>query len=154
MLFHASIPAADPAHAAAAIARLWNGIAHPFAPMPGAWIVFAGDDRGTALELVPADAGMVPGEHMVEFAPAGDKGPTGVHVAIAVPHTVERTLEIAAEAGWRARVCDRGGMFGVIEIWIDERLMVEALTPEMQRAYLASMTAKNWAETFGLPQAA
>ena len=154
MLFHASIPAADPARAAAAIAELWHGVAHPFVPLPGAWIVFAEDGRGTALEIVPADAGMVPGETEAAFAPAGDHGPTGVHVAIGVPHDIEKTLAIATRQGWRARVCDRGGMFRVIEIWIDDRLMVEALTPEMQREYRASASADNWAKTFGLPQAA
>ena len=38
----------------------------------------------------------------------------------------------------------RGGMFGVIEIWIEGRQMIEVLTPDMQAEYVSTMSAENW----------
>lgn len=154
MLFHASIPARDPAATAAAIARLWNGESLPFPPVPGAWIAFAGDDRGTQIEVYPAEIALVPGPVEVAGTAADPALPSGVHLAIGVPHTAEQVVAIASEMGWTARVCDRGGFFGVVEVWIDDRLMIEALTPEMQRAYVAAMTPANWKRAFALDQAA
>ena len=154
MLFHASLPAADPARTAAAVAELWGGTALPFPPLPGSWIVFAEDGRGTALEICPADSALVPGPTMVESGEADPKAPIGVHVAIGVPHDADRVLAIAGRMGWTARVCDRGGMFSVVEVWVDDRLMIEALTPQMQRDYRAQATSENWRRVFGLPAAA
>jgi hypothetical protein len=154
MLIHASIPAADPARTAAAIARMWNGESLPFPPVPGAFIVFAGDDRGTQIEVYPAEVALVPGPTDVAGTPADPMQPTGVHIAIAVPHEAEGILAIASEMGWTARVCDRGGFFGVVEVWVDGRFMIEALTPAMQRDYVAAMTVANWKRAFGLDAAA
>ena len=154
MLFHASIPARDPARTAAALAELWQGEALPFPPVPGAYLAFAGDERGTQIEIYPAEVALVPGPTEVAGAATDPAQPTGVHLAIGVPHDIPRVLEIAGRMGWTARVCNRGGLFEVIELWIDDRLMIEALTPVMQRAYLASMTPANWKRAFGLAAAA
>ncbi|MCC7275597.1 MAG: hypothetical protein IT561_23205 [Alphaproteobacteria bacterium] len=154
MLFHASLPAADPARTAAAIAELWDGTALPFPPFPGSYIVFADDGRGTALEICPADMALVPGPTAVDAGAADPTAPIGVHVAIGVPHDTAKVLAIAARMGWTARECDRGGYFRVVEVWVDDRLLIEALTPEMQRAYLSQVSSENWRRIFGLPAAA
>lgn len=154
MLIHASIPARDPAQAAAVIARMWHAEAMPFPPVPDAWIVFAGDERGTQLEIYPAEVALVPGPAEVTGAPMDAAAPTGVHIAIAVPHEADAVIALAATAGWTARVCNRGGLFDVVEVWVDDRFMIEALTPAMQRDYVAAMTPANWRRTFGLDEAA
>ncbi|BBK39794.1 hypothetical protein STAQ_48720 [Allostella sp. ATCC 35155] len=154
MLIHASLPAREPGPAAAAIARMWNGTAMPFPPVPGAWIVFAGDERGTQLEIYPAEVALVPGPAEVAGAAADASAATGVHIAIAVPHEAETIIAMAAGLGWTARVCNRGGLFDVVEVWVDDRFMIEALTPAMQRDYVAAMTPANWRQAFGLPEAA
>ena len=51
---------------------------------------------------------------------------------------------IAEREGWPAKYRKRGGVFGVIELWIEGRQMVEVLTPEMQAEYLAGMNIANW----------
>jgi hypothetical protein len=33
----------------------------------------------------------------------------------------------------------RGGSFDVIELWIEDHFLIEVLTPEMQRDYIAGM---------------
>ncbi len=154
MLFHASIPANDPAGTAAALAELWGGEAMAFPPVPGAYIVFAGDERGTLLEVYPADVALVPGPVGAVDTAADPTQPIGVHIAIGVPHDTPRILEIAGRMGWTARECSRGGFFGVVEVWIDDRFMIEALTPQMQRDYLRTVTPANWRREFGSAAAA
>ena len=53
-------------------------------------------------------------------------------------------MAIAAREGWGAKYRKRGGMFGVVEMWIDGRQMIEVLTPEMQVEYRAGMTVAGW----------
>jgi hypothetical protein len=53
-------------------------------------------------------------------------------------------MAIAAREGWPAKYRKRGGVFGVIELWIEGRQMMEILTPEMQAEYLAAMSIPKW----------
>jgi len=41
-------------------------------------------------------------------------------------------------------VCKRGPWFRVIEFWVDNALMLEMLTPEMQQEYQDNVTIQNW----------
>jgi len=150
MLFHASLPARDPARAARIVAELWRGTAYLFPPFPDSYIVFANDGRGTGLEFYPAGRVLVPGETDVRMID-GEAGETESHVAIGVPLSEAEVHTIAAREGWKCFTCSRGGMFRVIEVWIENTLMIEALTPAMQAEYLSTMTAANWGQTFGIP---
>ena len=67
-----------------------------------------------------------------------------VSAAIATPLDRQAVLAIAAREGWPAKYRKRGGVFGVIELWIEGRQMMEILTPEMQAEYLAAMSIPNW----------
>lgn len=51
-------------------------------------------------------------------------------------------LPIAAREGWPTKYRKRGGLFGVIEMWIEGRQTMEVLTPPMQAEYLAAMGAR------------
>jgi hypothetical protein len=53
-------------------------------------------------------------------------------------------MAIAAREGWPAKYRKRGGLFGVVEIWIEGRQMIEILTPDMQAEYLACMNFEAW----------
>ncbi|HYZ24159.1 MAG TPA: hypothetical protein VE690_18570, partial [Rhodopila sp.] len=46
--------------------------------------------------------------------------------------------------GWIAKYRKRGGLFGVIELWLENALMVEVLTQEMVDEYLRGMTLARW----------
>jgi hypothetical protein len=48
-------------------------------------------------------------------------------------------MAIATREGWPAKYRKRGGLFGVVELWIEGRQMIEVLTPEMQSEYLSAM---------------
>jgi hypothetical protein len=155
MMFHASMPAQNPEHVAKVIAELWRGVSFPFPPFPGAFIALAGDERGTEIEVVPVAQENVIGE--AEVATRTNTGATGAsacHFAIATPLTESEVIALAKREGWHVMTCDRGGCFHVIEVWVENRFLLEVLTSEMQAEYLAFMKPAVFAKTFGFPQAA
>jgi hypothetical protein len=53
-------------------------------------------------------------------------------------------FSLALREGWPAKYCRRGGIFGVIELWIEGCQLVEVLTDEMQREYLDFISVEKW----------
>jgi hypothetical protein len=137
-----SIAADDPRHVAEVIASLWNGTARPFPPVAqGSWIAHAGDERGTAIEVYPFGTMLreTAGDADAHGAAGGTDRFTATHGAIATGLDRDAVLAIVSREGWPAKYRKRGGMFGVIELWIEGRQMIEVLTPEMQTEYRAAM---------------
>ena len=147
MLFHMSIAAANPKHVASVIAELWGGEALPFPPVAkGSWIAMAGDERRTAIEVYPSGVVLreAQGDADAEGVQTNDSAFTATHAAIATGFTREAVLDLARREGWPAKYRRRGGVFGVIEMWIEGHQMMEVLTPEMQAEYLSAVTISNW----------
>jgi hypothetical protein len=150
MLFHMSIAAHDPRRVAEVIAELWDGQAKPFPPISdGSWIALAGDERGTAIEVYPL--GTVLRETDGDADAHGETGPmeefTPTHGAIATKFSTDAILALARREGWPAKYRNRGGLFGVIELWIEGRLMMEVLTPSMQAEYTTAMAPRRPSST-------
>jgi hypothetical protein len=147
MLFHMSIAAHDPKRVAEVIAEFWGGEAFPFPPVSdNGWIAVAGDTRGTALEVYPADVVLreTDGDADAHGEATGQTAFTATHGAIATALDQQAVMAIAAREGWPAKYRKRGGMFGVVELWIEDRQMMEILTPEMQDEYQAAMSFETW----------
>jgi hypothetical protein len=145
MLFHMSISADDPEHVASVIAEFWGGRAMPFPPVSdNGWIAVAGDERGTALEVYPQGTVLRESEGDVDAhgEASGTDRLTATHGAIGTKLGRDAVLAIAEREGWPAKYRKRGGLFGVIELWIEGRQMMEVLTPEMQEEYLATMARR------------
>jgi len=144
MIFHFSIGADDPKRTATMLAELWRGEAFYF-PMvgQGSWVAFAGDDRGSTVEVYPRDLAFYPGEGPGEQRnePVSRHGP--FHAAVATPLSIQEVEEIGRRYGCRTSLCQRGA-FRVIEFWVDNALMLEMLTPEMQQEYLRAATTEGW----------
>lgn len=145
MIHHMSLAARDPQRVATAIAALWNGEARPFPPVAkGSWVAMARDERGTTIEVYPLGtefhpaAGDADGEVWAN-PDAPRYGPS--HAAVASPLSVEEIMALAAREGWTAKFRKRGGIFGVIEFWLEDCFMLEVLTPEMQAEYVGFMTS-------------
>lgn len=159
MLFHVSIDAADPQRAAQAIAELWDGEALPFpAVYPGSWAALAGDDRGSMIEVYPAGVRLEPGSGDADAVGRRDDPHhrlTSTHMAIATALSTDEVHALAERFGWQAKYRKRGGRFGVIEFWIENMILIEVLTAEMQAEYLDTLTIDNWRAMLaaGAPQA-
>ncbi|WP_343561925.1 hypothetical protein [Kiloniella sp. b19] len=149
-LLHLSLPAAEPERIAIFLAELMGGRALPFPPFPDSWIAFGVRDDGTAVEVYPLTHRLTAGEKQV-ICTVGeeDKAPSPVHLALASSLSHEAILAKAEEQNWLARLCNRGP-FECVEIWLENRLLIEVLDPEMQESYRTGMTMKNWERMFGL----
>jgi hypothetical protein len=147
MIFHASIPADRPEHVAAVLAEIWQGEAFRFPPWPGAHVAVAGDERGSMVEVYPREQTLTPGDGVPQ--PQVDPAPRRMscfHLAIATQRTAEEILAIGEREGWHAARCSRGGAFDVVELWIENCLLVEVLTLEMQQDYLSKINLDTWRE--------
>jgi hypothetical protein len=145
MIFHFSIAADDPKRTATMLAELWRGEALPF-PMlgKGSWVAHAGDDRRSSIEVYPRGLALYRGERYGDLReePGPRNGP--FHAAVATPLSIEEVEEIGRRYDCATRVCQRGPWFRVIEFWVDDCLMLEMLTPEMQEEYQRNLTLENW----------
>ena len=149
-LLHLSINAAEPERVARFLANILGGAALPFPPFPDSWIAFAAQDDGTAIEVYPLSHRLTIGTETIACeASHPDEGATFAHVAIASPLDCSAILSLGAAEGWVTRICNRGP-FQCVEIWLEDRLLVEVLDPAMQRDYAKGRTARNWRAMFGL----
>ncbi len=164
MINHISIGVNDPKHAADVIAELWGGVALPFPPSPGGYVVFADDDKGSIIEFVPIDVHIVPGQGLPDEKNFSIQTPTGdfeatfiegnetslfgsVHVNINSPLDEAEIKAIAKREGWRCFTANRaGGAFQLIEVWVENRFLVEVHTPAMTEIYRNVTKPELWAE--------
>jgi hypothetical protein len=131
-----SFPATDPYRVAKVLAELTQGRYFEFPITPGAWMTIVGDAHGSAIEILPRDQAWLPGEREVETGPIDRPAPlTAFHVALSVPVSRETVEEVGLREGWLVRFCDRGP-FELIELWVENSLMIEVLTPETMGRYL------------------
>lgn len=145
MLFHVSIDAVDPRHVAHVIAELWDGVAVPFHPVvAGSWMAMAQDARNTTVEVYPRGTELMEGEGDADSFGAMGVGHqrSATHFAMATMKDRDAVRAIAEREGWPVKYRTRGGLFGVMEMWVEGTRMIEVLTPEMQDEYRA-LTAKD-----------
>jgi hypothetical protein len=64
----------------------------------------------------------------------------------------EEVLRLATEAGCPAFVAPRGPTHSLIEIWLDDRILLEVTPPERIETYERLCSAQGWMEQFGLTE--
>jgi len=140
MIHHYSIAAREPARVAGVIAELWRGRAMPFPPVgEGSWAALAADGRNSMVEVYALGSELRPAEGDADAqCVVNPQAPrfTATHAAIATPLAQEEVFAIAAREGWEAKYRKRGGLFGVIEVWLENSTLIEVLTEEMQQEYV------------------
>lgn len=169
MINHISVGVENPGNVAKVMAELWDGYAFPFPPSPGGYIVFADDGRGSAVEFVPANIELLPGTGLPSDENFSIETPTeefegsfqyaerapkyiSVHLAVNSPLSETEVKAIARREGWRVMTANRaGGMFQLIEIWVENRFMIEVFTPEMTARYVEIATPQSWAGFLQIP---
>jgi hypothetical protein len=58
---------------------------------------------------------------------------TATHATISVPTSQAEIEQIGSYEQWRVVRCNRDSLFDVMELWVENSLMIEFLTPEMAR---------------------
>lgn len=140
MIHHLSIPATDTRHVAEVLVELFGGVLTGFGPYHDSYIAWAADDHGTAVEIYPRGTELYPpdghGQARFRHNPTASAS-TATHATISLPRTVDEILAIGEREGWRAVRLSRGP-HEVIELWIENHVMLELMTPEMTADYLAA----------------
>jgi len=145
MIFHASVPADDPERVARVLGELLGGGSSPFHVGRHSFMARGGadDEHRTAIEVYPRDEVMMPGagdDDMVRQGRLDNPPRYGCfHLAVGTKLSRDEIIAIGKRENWRAVHCSRGG-FEVVELWLENGLMIEFLTPEMQAQYLALVT--------------
>lgn len=165
---HISLPAAAPEATARLFAELIDGVAMPFPVVPGAWVAIARDGSGTGIEVLPQASAHHPGRGEADPARRAN-GPevmpwevqirqdgapqeaSGFHVALSTHLSAEAVFELGRARGWRTVGCDRGGVFDLIELWVDNRFLVEVLPVQGYQRYLSFYNPEVAARMFSAP---
>jgi hypothetical protein len=143
MIHHVSIPAHEPQRVAEVLAELMRGTCLPFGPLEGAFMAASGDEHGSMIEVYPERATLdIPkNDDQVVFGEnAAPPRTWPFHVLLSVPLEADEVERIGAREGWRAKTFGRGmqgrkPFFRVVEFWIENRLMIEVVSPAMAREY-------------------
>lgn len=169
MINHISIAVHDTKKVANVLAELWDGMAIPFPPCPNSFIVLANDGRGSGVEVTPINTVLKPGEgfppeeNFDENTPteeyeakfvASDLAPRYVatHLNISTHLSEAEVKDIANREGWRVLTCNRDrGLFQLVELWIEDRFMLEVMTPEQTRRYVEITDPAFIAQAFNMP---
>jgi hypothetical protein len=155
MINHISIGVHNPEKVAGVIAELWqDATIIPFPPCPDSFIVIAEDGRGSAVEITPVDIVLAPGEGFPPEENFDDSTPTeeyeakfvktevapeyvATHLNINTPLSEADVKAIGEREGWRVLTANRGaGLFQLIELWVEDRFMIEVMTPEQTARYV------------------
>lgn len=166
MIAHFSLPAREPELVAGVFARIIDGVAMPFPVVPGAWVAIAKDGSGLGVEVLPEASAhnigegdtdlnrrangpeVMPWEVQIRQNGAAQQA-SGFHVAITSSLSADTIIELGRLHGWRAVYCDRGGVFDLVELWIDNRFLVEVLPPEGTARYHAFYKPEVAGQMFG-----
>jgi hypothetical protein len=168
MINHISIAVENPEKVANVIAELWNGAVAPFPTAPNSFIDFANDGRGSGVEITPLNTIIVPGkglppeddfgietrteEYEAHFVQS-DSAPQYVatHLNINTHLSIEEIKEIGRRENWRVLVCNRGeGLFQLVELWIEDRFMLEVMTPEQTARYVEITSPEFFSRMLGI----
>ena len=168
MINHISIAVRNPEKVAGVLAELWGGFVVPFPPAPDSFMVLANDGRGSAVEVTPIDTVLIPGEGFPPEENFGYDVPTeeyeakfvksdfapqyvATHLNINTQLSEAEVKAIAKRENWRVLTCNRGGgLFQLIELWIEDRFMLEVMTPEQTARYVEVLQPEFLAQAFGI----
>ena len=143
MIHHLSIAAQKPKQVAQVLVELFQGDAVPFPDVryPDSYVAVSFDNYGTVIDVHPFSIELIPGSEnqaLFQCRQNPNASPyTATHAAISVPVSEEQIEAIAAREHWQTR--HRKGFFEVIELWVENRVLIELLPPAIASGYLAFM---------------
>jgi hypothetical protein len=141
VLIHMSMDALDPERVATVLAEILGGTVVP-PPSPPfdpryRWVC-CWDDRGTLLEIGPATIGLRPGPSAeIVFNDQLSSDYSTVHALMASAIPLERVAELAAGEGWQHGMVRNANAFSVLNVWLENRRLIEFATAELIEDYLS-----------------
>ena len=118
----------------------------PFPVLPGVFVAMASTTGKPRPEVGPRGHEGAPGADMVELRLNASPSPySEVHLNIHSPLSEAEILAIGEREGWIARACDRGGFFKLVELWLENKFMIEVMSThewERYKTLCHAMTAR------------
>ncbi len=127
MIHHVSFGVSDPARVAHVLTELTGAAAFcaPSPPFPrDAWLVIAGDDRGSLLEVLPASTAFDPEAPLGLLRQTATSRPVSTHVLVSSVVSSEEIEAVAEREGWTIQHVDTG-LFKIVKLWIDGAVLIE-----------------------------
>ena len=144
MIHHISIEADNPMKVATVLAKLMGGRAREGFPFQHSCGAFSGDKHGTMIECWPrGKVATIPKSGPGTFETSDSEtlqNHQAFHTAISVELEDDEIMEIARDAGWETAVRGGNAPFSLVEVWIENRLLLEVLSPTQTENYLRAMT--------------
>jgi hypothetical protein len=151
MLLHVSIPADQPERVAKALAEVVGGTMLPFPPVTGAFMVWFGPGQRSIVEINPRGHEHVPAADQFGIRTNASPSPYSEgHVALAAPVSADAIIAIGVREGWLTRRSDRGGLFSVVELWLENKFLLEVVAAEEAQRYSDNLTIERFSTLFGL----
>lgn len=138
MILHASITADRPEHTARLLGELLGGGAMPIrGPGEGTWLAAGPKPIGNVVEVLArgSEFHRRAGDH-VETMRRTEQRHSGFHLLLESPLEEEEIMAVTKREGVSAHRTSNG-LIDLIEVWIDECLLIEFVTPAMATAYYA-----------------
>ncbi|MGR3290342.1 MAG: hypothetical protein ACU0C9_04005 [Paracoccaceae bacterium] len=129
---------------ATVLAKLMSGRAREGFPFKHSCGAFSGDKHGTMIECWPrGKVATIPKSGPGTFETSDSEtlqNHQAFHTAISVELEDDEIMEIARDAGWETAVRHGNAPFSLVEVWIENRLLLEVLSPRQTENYLQVMT--------------
>ncbi|MUL36319.1 hypothetical protein [Gloeocapsopsis dulcis] len=153
MIHHISIDAYNPLQVASVLAEILKGKAYHFF-YPGSYNVMPFDSYGTGIVVFPQGTVWIPGTNTkpAQLLPSTSTDLVAIHAAISVPTTQQQIEQIGQREGWRVLTRDQGdSIFGLVEFWVENRILLELLPPGFETQYLQTMQPEMLEQILGQP---
>jgi hypothetical protein len=150
MIYHLSIAAENPQHVAEVLAEILHGQPKPHPFQADSYTVFPFDEYGTEIDVYPLGTEITPCDRQQanreENAIAAKF--TATNLAIFVPASIEEVEHIAQREDWLVQRANFG--FDYILLWVENRLLLELLTPAMTVQYKIVASLKHFRKIFAV----
>jgi catechol 2,3-dioxygenase-like lactoylglutathione lyase family enzyme len=133
VIHHVSFNARDPEQVARGLAQLLGAraVRAPQPPFPlGSWFIAYGDEQGTLIEVLPWSRTLDPEVSNGLGHDPDMRVHTGTHLAV---------QGIARLHGWRTLPAS-AGFFSFTKVWIEGTFLVEIMTAEQAKEYVATFS--------------
>jgi len=148
MIVHVSIPAKNPENVAQHLAQLVQGKYKALNWCAGGYMVFTDDQYSTGIEVLPFSTIFKPGKNPNDtlVITSNDNKPQYdcVHFLLIIDTSYAHVMEIAKHAGWRAISKRSLDVVEMIELWVENRIMIEVTLASKQHETINALNSENY----------
>jgi hypothetical protein len=148
MILHLSLPALDPQVTAKTLAELVGGIHKPLSWCKNGYMVFTHSEFAIGIEVLPYQTVFMPGsstnEPLIMRSASKEPQYDCVHFLLVIDNSYEHIFKVAGKAGWRAIFKRSLGAIDMVELWVENRFMIEVILKQHQQTTIDALKIENY----------